>query len=179
MNPLWNISDWVSAQGSSWALVLIVYLLSQLINCILSTMKSILLIKGTRVVAVIVNTLSYAVGAIITFIIGNVVNNIWLVLLITIISNLIGVSFGLWVTDHFKKDRLWRISATVKTEHYDELLEELKSNQIKFVTFTTDWEKIRLLDLFSTTRKQSEAIYKIFKKYDVKYTISENTNQLF
>lgn len=159
-------------QNTDWRL-LIAFILGQLINVILSTLKSVLTVKGTKVSATLINTISYTINASIISVIGKV-DDIIIVCIITAVSNMVGVYFSLWLIEKLRKDREWRISATVKTEFFNMLIKELHDSNIEFITFNTSWPKRTPLDVFSTSKKESKKISEIFKKYNVKYTISIN-----
>lgn len=149
------------------------YILLQSVCVITSTIKSVILIKGSKTAAVLLNTLHYIINAGVTYLIGRAAElDIWTILITATITNLVGVWAGLTITDKLRKEQLWRISATVKTEHYENLIADLKAAQIKFVTFETDWEKVKLIDIFSHGKSQSSAVKKLFKQYDIKYTIA-------
>ena len=117
---------------SQWQLIL-AFFISQLINVILSTIKSVLTVKGTKFTATLINTISYTLNAAVINQIGKV-DDLFLVCLFTAITNIIGVSFSLWLLDKLRKEQLWRISATVKTEFFNDLIHELSDNNIVYLT---------------------------------------------
>lgn len=168
-----TIKTWFNDTVAGNMSLIIAFFISQLVNVILSTIKSVLTIKGTRFTATCINTISYTINAAVINQIGKV-DDIFLVCLFTAITNIVGVSFSLWMLDKVRKDQLWRISATVKTEFFDLLIDELHQNDIAFITYQTSWEKRTPIDVFSQTKQQSALIKKIFTKYQVKYTISIN-----
>lgn len=161
---------------SQWQLIL-AFFISQLINVILSTIKSVLTVKGTKFTATLINTISYTLNAAVINQIGKV-DDLFLVCIFTAITNIIGVSFSLWLLDKLRKEQLWRISATVKTEFFNDLIHELSENNIEFITYNTSWKKRVPIDVFSNTRSESEIVKTIFNKYNVKYTISVNHGEL-
>lgn len=155
--------------------ILILYIIAQSICVVTSTIKSVVLIKGSKGLAVGINTFHYIINSTLTYVIGRAENlTIWMVILITGLTNLIGVWVGLTITEKMKKERLWRISGTVKTENYEKVINNLKEKDIKFVTYETDWDKIKLIDVFSQGKEQSKEIKKIFENYKVKYTITDS-----
>lgn len=156
---------------------IIIYFIFQLINVITSAIKSILLIKGTRFVAILTNTIHYTINALVVYFIGKQ-TNIFIIILITILTNIIGIYIGLFIIDKTRKEQLWRISATVKSENYYLLINDLLDNHIKFVHFDTQWEKISLIDVFSQSKEESKIINQLFKKYNVKYTINRDGGKL-
>lgn len=160
----------------SWDLLL-AFFISQLVNVILSTVKSVLTVKGTRLTATIINTVSYTLNAAVISQIGNV-DNIYIVCIFTAITNIIGVWFSLWLLDKLRKESLWRISATVRTQYAESLKKDLTTAGIGFITYNTNWAKRVPIDVFSSGREESRKIKEIFNAYDVKYTISVNRGEL-
>lgn len=168
--------DWLNEVLLNWDMI-VAFFISQLINVFLSTIKSVVLIRGTRLSATLINTISYTLNAAVVSVIGKV-DDIIVVCIITAITNLTGVWISLWIMDKIRKESLWRISATVKTEYFDNLVEDLHNADIDFITYNTNWSKRTPIDVFSKTRKESEIVKNIFIKYKVKYTISINKGEL-
>jgi len=61
-NSVWSLTKWFE-ENNNWLMLITVFAFAQLINVILSTFKSIILVKGTKNTATIVNTISYTIGA--------------------------------------------------------------------------------------------------------------------
>ena len=157
--------------------IAIAFFIAQLVNVILSTLKSVLTIKGSRIVAASANAISYAINALIIKQISGI-DNIFVITGITAVTNFGGVYFSLWLLEKVKKDQVWRISATVKTEFLKDLKLTLKESYIYFIAYETSWEDYKVVDVFSKNKKESKIIKEIFKKFDVKYTISANSYHL-
>lgn len=178
MNETWNIILWFKNQTQPWIILIGAFFIAQLVNVILSTIRSVVLIKGGKKLAIIFNVISYSLSALVTALIAGVVKNVPIVVMITAITNAIGVWAGLTIIDKVRKDQLWRISATVRTEFFKPLIKDLSNNNIAFITYNTNWEERVPLDVFSHSRKESSLINSIFLKYRVKYTISTNNHNL-
>lgn len=172
-----GLKEWFQINIVDVKNLLIAFIIAQLINVIISTLKSVLTIKGTRITATLINAISYTVNAGVISQIGKV-DNIIIVCVVTCITNLIGVWFSLWLLDKLRKDQLWRISATVKTEYKEQLMKELDIHNIMYLCIANNWHKFAPLDIFSTSKEESKIIKQIFIKYKVKYTISVNKGEL-
>ena len=79
----------------------LIFFLLNLINVMLSTVKSVLTVKASRLIATLINALAYGYYTIIIKQISN--SSIEMVVTVTIITNLIGVYTSLWLLDKFKK----------------------------------------------------------------------------
>jgi len=158
---------------------ILIYILAEVISVICSTIKSVVVVKGNRITASIAAASYYTLSAIVTYFISRFTEiNIAVVICTTLGANITGVWIGLTLINKFKKDVLWRVSATVHKKYYDDLVKDLIDSNFKFVTFKTDWEKIKLVDVFTAKKEKSKLLGKIFSKYDVKYTISSNHHRL-
>ena len=154
----------------------ILFFVCQLINVILSTIKSVVTIKGTKLWASIFSAINYAFNTVIIKTIADV--DLWIAVLVTASCNLVGVYFGLWVTEKLRKEQLWKITVTVPTEKLSEFKKELSDNEIDFIAYETSWKDYKVVDIFSKKKSTSRTIKQIFSNYDVKYTISANAGIL-
>jgi hypothetical protein len=156
--------------------LLVGFTVATLINVVLSTLKSVITIKGGRLIASITNAISYGFNTIVIKSISDV--ELWIAVVITIISNLIGVYLALTITKKFEKERLWKITVTVPTENAKELKTDLHNANIGFITYETSYEKYKVIDIFSNDKSESRVVRKLLSKYNVKYTINENVGTL-
>jgi len=78
--------------------IAIAFFIAQLVNVILSTLKSVLTIKGSRIVAASANAISYAINALIIKQISGI-NDIFVITGITAVTNFGGVYFSLWLLE--------------------------------------------------------------------------------
>ena len=156
--------------------ILLAFLIAQIINVILKTLKSVITIKGGRNLAAISSAISYGFN---TFIIKSIVEiDLQTALIITMISNLIGVYLSLYILEKVRKDQLWKITVSVPTNDLKKFKKELLDNKIDFIAYQTSWEEYKVVDIFSKERAESSVVKKIFKNFKVKYTISENSGTL-
>lgn len=158
-----------------WKLIL-AFSVAQLINVILSTLKSVITIKGGKGLAAVSNAVAYGFNTIVIKVIADV--DMWVAVVISIVSNLVGVYFALWLTEKLRKDQLWKITVTVPAENFEELTLSLKETEISYISYETTWEKYRVLDVFSKDKTQSKIVKNLFNKYNAKYTILANVGSL-
>lgn len=148
------------------------YIFAQFLNVILSTIKSVVTIKGTKEFASVFSAINYGVNA---FVIKTTTEvDVFTAIIVAVICNLIGVYIGLWITEKCRKEQLWKISVTVPTEQIKDFKRELNFNKIDFIALETSWDKFKVVDIYSRHKAKSKIIKEIFKNYDVQYTISSN-----
>lgn len=165
-----------SFENIDWLLVGI-YFAAQFINVVLSTIKSIVTIKGSRIQSIAANTVSYTLSAVITIFVAKA-SNVFITVGVTAITNILGVWMSLIILDKLRKDRLWLIQATVAAEDFDELIADLHADGIDFIQIETNWDRRRPLNVYSYTKEQSNQIKAIFRRYDVKFVITQNSGEL-
>lgn len=156
--------------------IIISFAIATLINVILSTLKSVITVKGGRVVASVANAIAYGFNTIVIKSISSV--ELWVAIVISVISNLIGVYIALTITSKFEKERLWKITVTVPTESLKDFKHDLKHNDIAFIAYETSYDKYKVVDIFSKDKVDSRKVRSLVSKYKVKYTISANIGTL-
>ena len=158
---------------------ILIFFILILINVMLSTIKSIITVRGTRGQATMMNAVAYGFY---TIIIKQITEfNTFTTVTVTIVANLIGVYFSMWLLDKFKKDKLWTVSVTAKnSEIGNKIIDELNDFNISFRVYEILKKTGSTigLDIFSESQKDSKNIKMILNKYSVKYHIVESNLNL-
>ena len=95
--------------------------------------------------------------------------------LVTIGANIVGVWVSYKIMDLFTKDKLWRITATLKSKkEFDECVAQLEKYNIGF----TPIEKTNSIDIYSYNQKESSIVKSILQNYKHKYFIQEMAKTL-
>lgn len=157
-------------------LYILAFFIATLVNVILSTLKSVITIKGGRVLASIMSAIAYGFNTVVIKMVSDV--DLWIAVATTVLCNLLGVYIGLLITDKMRKDQLWKITVTVPTELMHDFKTDLNGQDIAFVAYETSWDKYKVVDIFSKAKPESKKVREIIKKYNVKYTISANAGVL-
>ena len=153
--------------------ILILYLMLQITNVILATIKSIVTIKGSKLSAALMNALSYSVNIIV--VIYTVMDfSIWIKILITAITNFAGTYLGVYITEKLRKDRLWEIKATVITvTDYINIKNALKAqSHIKYNSMTLDDNQGYLFYVYTKNKQQSKIVRDILWQNNA-YTVAD------
>lgn len=161
--------------------MLVLFIVLQLVNVILNTIKSIITIKGTKFMASIVSAITYGVYTIVVFYTASddlsLFDKVW----ITMATNVIGVYVSMLLLEKTKKDRLWEITATIAG----------KSNtDIEYIAYMLDFYEIShnylflnngrdaVFHIYSKTQKESEQIKNLLDNYNAKYIVHEEQVRL-
>ena len=86
--------------------MLIVFFVCSLINVFLSTMKTLLMVRAGRNSAIAINAICYGFYTLVVKQLASV--DYMTAVIVTVITNIIGVWLSYVVLDKFKKDKLWR-----------------------------------------------------------------------
>lgn len=147
------------------------FFLLQLLNVILSTIRSVLTIKGTKIVACFINAVYFAYY---TFVIKAIssaeftifgMNPILIAAIITFVTNFIGVYIGLRFIEKTKKDTLWLLKVLISSSEYDEFLKDILDTKIYFIRISTEWKQTKAMEIYLFNKEESRLVNSIIKKY--------------
>ena len=153
--------------------VILVFVVCSLVNVVLSTLKTLIMVNAGRGSAIIINAVCYGFYTLVVKQLTSV--DYITAVTVTILANLVGVWLSYKIMDLFKKDRLWRITVTLKNK---KALEECKINLEKYNIGFTPIEKTNSIDIYSYNQKESAIIKNILANYDYKYFIQEMAKSL-
>lgn len=147
------------------------FILFNVLNVIIQTVKSIVTIKCNKWVAAIVNAVAYGLYTYIVVLTASDID-LWFKIIVVALANLVGVFVVKWVEEKKRKDQLWKVEFTVNgrlTEKVDSLLKLacVPHNYIEKVG------KYTIFNAYCATQKESASVKEIIKKYNAKYFVSE------
>lgn len=154
---------------------IIIFTVCSLVNVILSTMKTILTVRSTKVVASVINAVTYGFYAIVVKQLASL--DLTVTVIVTIATNLIGVYLSMWLMDKMKKDCLWKISVTTKDKS---IVKKIENFDIEYTLSPIQYKKETYysIEIFSKNQKDSTIIKNILNEYKVKYNVTEITKTL-
>ena len=143
-----------------------------IINVVFSTIKSIVTINGSKTVASIVSALYYGYYNIV--IIYTVADfPLWQKISVTFFANLVGVWLVKWGEERSRKDKLWKVEATLPNDNtVKEAISKLKEKDIPLNYI--DIEKYVIVNCYCSTKEQSTVVKTILSNYGVKYFVNES-----
>lgn len=151
--------------------LLILFIICNIANVIIQTIKSLATIKGTPLIAATVNAVAYGFYTYI-IIITNCDLPVWQKMVIVALCNLIGVYVVKKVEDKARKDKLWKIEVTVPVGQAKELVEVAKDFDLSFNY--TDIQKYYLFNFYCPTQNESKSVKDLLKNFDCKYFVTES-----
>ena len=159
--------------------LIITYLIFQTIYVVLNTLTSIFKVKSGKLIASISSAVCYAFYVyVLIYTMADFPDYIKAIL--TAITNFVGVFVSMWLLERFKKDKLWKIEATIKTNQLDLgwLVEKLTIEKISFNMLTTWDNKETIVNIYSKSQNQSKIIKGLLDQVKAKYTIYEDSHKL-
>lgn len=158
---------------------IVVFFVCQLINVALNTIKTIIMYKEEKISSSLINAITYGFYAIIVVMTASALP-LWLTIVITFITNLIGVYGSMWVLDRFKKDKLWEIVATVGNLDNEKnyLMNRFTKEDISYNCIETNRIGEYIFHIYSENQKQSTLIKKELNYVNAKYIVHEEKVRL-
>lgn len=152
--------------------LLILFIIMNVLNVIIQTVKSICTIKCGKVVAAIVNAVAYGLY---TYIVVLTMCDLPLLAKCLIVAgcNFVGVFVVKFFEEKARKDKLWKIEATIfdsytKSLHCDLTAEEIPCNYIPKIG------KWSVFNIYCDSQEKSKKVKVLLEKYEAKYFVSES-----
>ena len=155
------------------------FFICQLINVALNTIKTIVMHKEEKVSSSLINAITYGFYAIIVVMTASALP-LWITIIITIITNLIGVYTSMWVLEKIKKDSLWEITATIKynVDNAKLICETLRNHDIAFTMVDTWGNMETVFNIYSKSQQDSIIVKALLDKFNAKYIVHEEKVKL-
>lgn len=155
--------------------LLVIFIVLNIVNVIIQTVKSIATVKCGKTVAAVVNALAYGLYTVV--VVYTVCDlPLWLKVVVVGACNLVGVYVVKLVEQKVRKDKLWKVEATIPNmgidPKYDDCIIELKKSGVPFNYI--DVNKYLLINCYCATQKESTTVKTILNQYNAKYFVSES-----
>lgn len=152
------------------------FIILNIANVILQTVKSICTVKCGKEVAALVNAIAYGLYTYVIFYTSAEGLLTWQKALITALTNLIGVYAVKWIEEKSRKDKLWKIEFTVNGTYLSNINDLLEENDIPHSYIEIG--KNVIFNSYCQTQSETTKVAEIVKMFNGKYFISENKGVL-
>lgn len=152
---------------------ILLFALCTAVNVILSTIKSILTVKGGKFSASFINAITYGFYSYVIVLTSADGMPIWLKMAITAICNFVGVYLIKWIEEKARKDRLWKVELTVPTKYTNTIDFDLHDVPHSYIELS---DKHTLFNFYCATQKESAKVKAIVNQYEAKYFVAESKN---
>lgn len=152
--------------------LLIVFIVLNIVNVIIQTVKSIATIKCGKGMASVVNAIAYGLYTVV--VVYTVCDlPLWLKVVVVGLCNLVGVFCVKWGEEKARKDKLWKVEATVWQNYTVSLHKDLDIAGIPH-NYIDNVGKYTLFNVYCETQAQSAKAKAILDMYSAKYFVSES-----
>ena len=154
--------------------LLITFIILNIFNVIIQTVKSIATVKCGKGAAALINAVAYGLYTIVTvYLLCDL--DLWLKAVIVAVCNLVGVYVVKLLEEKARKDKLWKVEATVQKCYTEDLHYALKNvglphNYIDNVGLYT------VFNIYCATQEESKQAKYHLNEYNAKYFVSETKN---
>ena len=152
--------------------LLIIFIVANIANVVIQTIKSIATIKCGKGMAALVNALAYGFYTYIIILTTCDLPLLWKALIVGA-CNLVGVFVVKWCEEKARKDKLWKVEATISAANTENLHKDLTEANIPH-NYIPNVGKWSVFNVYSATQKESERVKKILDFYKAKYFVSES-----
>ena len=150
--------------------LLLIFIIASIINVIMQTVKSVVTIKCGKTSSAIVNAVAY--GFYTWMVVLTVCDlDLWAKILITAITNFVGVWVVKYIEEKSRKAKLWKVEATIPHEWTDAVHFDLKSVPHNYIEGVG---KYTLFNFYCATQAESAKVRDILNQYEAKYFVSES-----
>ena len=151
--------------------LLILFVIMNVLNVVIQTVKSICTIKCGKAVAAVVNAVAYGLY---TYIVVLTMCDLPLLAKCLIVAgcNFVGVYVVKLIEEKARKDKLWKVEATIPVEVAEKVRHDLKANGLPYNYI--DIEKYYLFNVYCESQEQSKVAKVVLDYYNAKYFVSES-----
>jgi hypothetical protein len=143
------------------------------VNVIIQTVKSIATVKCGKTVAALVNALAYGLYTFVVIYMTIDGLNIWVKAGIIALCNLVGVWVVKFIEEKSRKDKLWKVEATVLRGYTQELHQCLTEYDIPH-NYLENVGPYTLFNVYCATQEQSRLAKMALDGHFAKYFVSES-----
>mgnify|MGYP003290877492 CR=1 FL=1 len=162
--------------GFELSAFLAVFVVLNIVNVLIQTIKSVVTIKGGKWSAAITNAVAYGLyTVVVVFMNAEGLGILWKAVIIGV-ANLLGVYVVKLFEEKGRKDKLWKVEATIHSQgiepKYDDCIIALKGSGVPFNYIDAD--KYIIINCYCATQKESIIVKNVLDEYGAKYFVSES-----
>lgn len=152
--------------------ILVIFIVLNVLNVIIQTIKSICTIKCGKLMASFVNAIAYGFYTVVLIYMSCDLT-IWTKALIVALCNLVGVYVVKLFEEKMRKDKLWKIELTIKPNYIEMFTADLEKFGIPYTLVTTANQRYTIVNTFCAKQKDSTFVKNLAERYNAKYFVTE------
>ena len=151
--------------------LLLTFIILNILNVIIQTVKSIATVKCGKTAAAIINAVAYGLYTVVTVYMMCELE-LWLKALIVALANLVGVYVVKLFEEKARKDKLWLVKITIPKEKTEQVKSFLEKENIPFSYYNIT--KYFVFDTYCENQNQTKKVLNICKSCNGKAFATEN-----
>lgn len=152
--------------------LLILFIVLNVVNVIIQTVKSIATIKCGKTMASIINAIAYGLyTVVVVYTMCDL--PLWSKALIVGLANLVGVYVVKFIEEKSRKDKLWKIECTIPKDQITYLCYDLHE-KVPFNYFETSTGDYAIFNIYCANQNQSAYVKECLTTRKAKYFVSES-----
>lgn len=155
--------------------LLLVFIVLNIANVIIQTVKSIATVKCGKATAAVINAVAYGLYTIVTVYLMCELD-LYLKAGIVALCNLVGVYVVKLIEEKARKDKLWKVEATIQNVIYftDYIKTECEKNKIPYSILNVENVDYVVFNFYCATQEKSRIVKQICDGCNAKYFVSES-----
>ena len=146
--------------------MVLLFAILTIINVILQSAHSVCLVKCNKYIASVVNAIAFMVYTIVVVYTASDEISLLAKIIITGVANLIGTYLSLTILQKLRKDKLWRIEATMKKCEIE--------TDVPYSIMDINKDNLMCVVFYCSTQAETLKAKEIIKAHNGKYFITEN-----
>ena len=152
--------------------LLIDFIILNILNVIIQTVKSLVTVKCGKELAAIVNAIAFGLYTVVTVYMMCELP-LGTKAIVVALCNLVGVYVVKLLEEKARKDKLWKVELTVRDFHTRHLHSKLEELDIPH-SYIENVGKYSIFNIYCATQKESILVKQIAEKFSAKYFVTES-----
>lgn len=155
--------------------LLILFIVLNIVNVVLQTVKSIATIKCGKVMAGIINAIAYGLYTVVLVYTMCELPLMWKATIVAL-CNFVGVFVVKWIEEKARKDKLWKVEATVQNMvHFTNYIQkECEKHFIPYSIINVENVNYVVFNFYCAAQEKSRIVKQICDGCNAKYFVSES-----
>lgn len=150
--------------------MLVSYVVFNVVNVVIQTVKSIATIRCGKTVAAIVNAVAFGLYTYIVILMNSDIP-LWFKITTVAVANLIGVWVVKFFEEKMEKEKLWKVETTVAASDKSDL--EFTAEKMGIPFNAVDANKWAIFNFYCASKEQTALLKSVLEQFNAKYFVSE------
>lgn len=155
--------------------LLLLFIILNVVNVVFQTLRSLATIKCGKMVAAVVNAVTYGLYTVV-IIYMNADLPLWQKVAIVSAANFIGVYVVKLIEEKVRKDKLWKVEATIHQHNSERFERYLKNSKVPYSKVGVLGAPYVIFNIYCANQQMSREVNYLLNKFNAKFFVSETKN---